>query len=66
MQISDIQKAMNPMTKGAVVTFADDEGYDFMQITISKNDLWQLHDFTSREFSNATQLREDKKLGIRK
>lgn len=59
MQISDIQKTkLDSLSDGVEVTFADDEGYDFMTVKLSNNDVWQLVEYAKRELSYAAQLKK--------
>jgi len=51
MQISNIVKKTQNLEKSAIVTFADNEGYDFLTITISKDDMWQIARFVMEEMS---------------
>ena len=67
MQISDIQKVkLDPIGQGAEITLADDEGYDVMTLKLSKDDIWQIVDFAHHSLSYGAQLKEERKLGIKR
>ena len=51
MQISNIEKTADPFNDNVVVTFENDQGNDFLVITLSKNDLWQLVHFAMKKMS---------------
>jgi uncharacterized GH25 family protein len=58
MQISNIVKKTQNLEKSAIVTFADNEGYDFLTITISKDDMWQIARFVMEEMSWTKELKK--------
>jgi len=60
MQIVDIQP-IEGIREEFELTFADDEGYDFAAIKLSKEDMWQIAHYCHDELSLGAQRKKKKR-----